>query len=217
ARGGIRCVPWFAPVGCRWFGTRRSPCECPRIARSPWRAPWPRPCRAPCIRGRASRRGTPARRRLRLRRWLSRAGMRAGVGPGPTAASWSARWRKDGADGAGERRPFRGFGLKLLSAASSQFVELRLATELGHPPLGFDPAFALHAIERGIEGAFFDLDGVARRLLEPARDGVAMSRSPAQRFEHECVEGAVETIFRFGAWHRLPRQSWLPAIVRVDT
>src|SRR5690349_1782071 len=143
----------------------------------------------------------PTRRRLPLRRWLSRGERRAGVGSGPAAAWRSARWRKDGADGAGERGPFGRFRLELLPSASGELVELRLASELRHSPLGFDPPFALHAVERGIERALFDLNRIAGRLFQPACDGVPVSRARAQRLEHERVERAVKTVFRFGAWH----------------
>jgi hypothetical protein len=71
-------------------------------------------------------------------------------------------------------------------------VELRLPSELRLTPLGFDPPFALHAVERGVERAFFDDQLVGARVLEPPRDGVPVTRSPAQGLEDEGIQGSVQ-------------------------
>jgi hypothetical protein len=57
----------------------------------------------------------------------------------------------------------------------------------------------LHAMERGIEGAFLDAEHVRRRLLDAAGDGVAMERSLLQHLEDQEIEGSLEKGLAIGA------------------
>src|SRR4051794_31129236 len=56
----------------------------------------------------------------------------------------------------GEARPALFFQSELLPALSGDGVEARLAVFFGGAPIGADPAFLLHAVERGVERALFD-------------------------------------------------------------
>ena len=111
------------------------------------------------------------------------------------AASRREQERPDGGD---EARELLCFGAKLAAAGVGDRVELRFASELGGAPVGLDPAVALHAVERRVERAFFDVQSVARLFAEPADDGVAVARPEGERLEDEGVEGAVQSVFGSG-------------------
>src|SRR6185312_1427617 len=80
---------------------------------------------------------------------------------------------------------------ELPPAGGSQLVVLGLAIVLGKPPVGADPAARLEAVERHVQRPILDLDRAVARLLDPAGDGIAMPRPPAQGLEDEGVEGAL--------------------------
>src|SRR5262245_4898914 len=80
------------------------------------------------------------------------------------------------------------------AAGRRELVVLGFAAGLGDPPLFGEEPFALEAVERGIERAFLDDDVVRRRLANPAADGVAVARPPADRLEDQDVERAREQI-----------------------
>jgi len=113
-----------------------------------------------------------------------------------------ARWARDGPlggqedprHGTREPSPFLGLGAQLLASRGGELVKLRLSPELGLTPLGFDPSFAFHAVERRVERAFFDDQLVGARVLEPPRDGVPVPGSPAQGLEDQGVQRAVKIL-----------------------
>src|SRR4051812_738403 len=104
-------------------------------------------------------------------------------------------------DGRGPGGPLQGFVLELRAPLARQAVDLRLAAQVAHAPLGIDEAAPLHPVERRVEGAFFDLKGSGGCLLEPLGDGVPMKRPTAERLQHQGVEGPVEQILA-GRQHR---------------
>src|SRR5207302_45887 len=110
--------------------------------------------------------------------------------------------------GAHEVTPFGRLGLQLAAAGCRELVELGLASELRRAPLGVDPAFALHSIESRVERSLFHLNRFFRRLFDPTGDGVSVPGAGGERFEHEGVERAVQTVF--GRVHgEIPRESGL--------
>ena len=66
------------------------------------------------------------------------------------------------------------FGVELSRPAGVEPVVARAPVVLRHSPGGRDPAALLHAIERGIERAFFDLQDVVGQLLQADGDAVAV-------------------------------------------
>src|SRR5688572_4112084 len=63
---------------------------------------------------------------------------------------------EDARDTLGELRPAFFFLRQLLPPFGRDRIETRLAIPLGEAPFGSEPALLLHAMERGIEGSFFD-------------------------------------------------------------
>src|SRR5207302_7306251 len=102
-------------------------------------------------------------------------------------------------DGRDERREFLRLCAERAAAGVRNAIKLRVPSQLGRSPLSLDPAVALHAVERGIERAFLDLQCVTRVLAEPADNGVAVAGTEGERFENERVECAVKAVF--GGWH----------------
>src|SRR6185437_2101636 len=153
----------------------------------------------------SSANGSRARRRPRGRRRRGSAeGRAAGLedarvtSPDAPARSAGEQDRRDERD---ERREFGRLRLELAPPLWRDAIELRLAPELGRAPFGFDPVVALHAVERGIERAFFDAQAVAAPVLQPADDAVAVPRAERERFENEGVERAVESV-----------HAWIPGV-----
>jgi hypothetical protein len=66
----------------------------------------------------------------------------------------------------------------------------------GEPPLAGDRAAALEAVESRIEGALLHAERVLGGVVDPARHGVAMARSPREGLEDQQVEGALQQIER---------------------
>jgi hypothetical protein len=72
----------------------------------------------------------------------------------------------------------------------------------GDAPLGFDEFCFEEALERGVEGAFFDLEEVLRALVDVLDEGVSVGRLAAEGLEDHHLEGAGEEIAGRGFWHR---------------
>src|SRR5688500_2543991 len=66
------------------------------------------------------------------------------------------------------------------------FPDVRLA------PTRLDPPTLLHPVQRWVERSFLDAQHVIGCLLDPPRDGVAVTRTPGQGFEDEKVERSLE-------------------------
>ena len=86
----------------------------------------------------------------------------------------------------------RGDGAQALATCGREFVVPRPSIVVARAPLGGEPAAAFHALEGLIERAVVDAERAVRAVLEPGGDGVAVHRAPAQCFEDEEVEGALE-------------------------
>src|SRR5689334_18463442 len=97
-------------------------------------------------------------------------------------------------DGLGVARPLRKLGGELAPAGGGELVELRLAISLRVSPLCSEPSLLLHAMERGVERAFGDLQALSGDLLNPAEHGEAVHGTPAQGLEDEEVEGAAKEV-----------------------
>src|SRR6185437_11043285 len=92
-----------------------------------------------------------------------------------------------------------GLGSELAAALRGELIELRFAIVFGETPVGFEPAALFHAMEGGVERAFFYLEPLIGRVANPRRDGVAVSGAPGEGLEDEEVERALEEIEVGGA------------------
>src|SRR5687768_1156990 len=90
---------------------------------------------------------------------------------------------------------------EVLTAGPGQPIELGAASQLGCAPFRVEQPALFETIKRGIERAFFELDGRAGGVLNPLADGVAMHGAARQGLEDQRVERAVEEI----CW--IPRHS----------
>jgi hypothetical protein len=101
------------------------------------------------------------------------------------------RGGKNASDGFAEALPLGVLGVELAAAGGGQRVETRAAVFGGGAPGSGDPLFLEEALERGIERAMLDLEGVAGGLLDEFGDGVTVHRSPAKGAEDDEVECAL--------------------------
>ena len=84
--------------------------------------------------------------------------------------------------------------------------------------MGFDPAAALHAVQRGIKRALLHTQDVAGNLLNTFRNGPAVERLKRQGAEDEQVQRALRKI-NGSRWHPIPLlllQEGTPAVVEVQ-
>src|SRR5262249_43836342 len=85
---------------------------------------------------------------------------------------------------------------QLAAAGGGQAVHPDPLFVLGNLPVRGHGAFALETVERGVEGARIDLEGVARARSDRAGDPVAVLRPPGQCLQDEEVEGSLEKLDR---------------------
>ena len=111
-----------------------------------------------------------------------------------SATLGALRGEKNRRDGGDEGRELARFGRELSATFRGNRVELCAAALVGYAPFGDEPPVAFHSIESGVERAFFDAHDVVRALGDPAEDAEAVSRLDGERFEDECVEGAVKSV-----------------------
>jgi hypothetical protein len=98
----------------------------------------------------------------------------------------------DTGDGADELFPVGLFFGKLAFAGGGEAVIFGAAVGFGLAPLGGEPALFFEAVQGGIEGAVFDLQGIGGAGAEGLTDAVAMLGAPLQGAEDEHVEGALQ-------------------------
>ena len=79
-------------------------------------------------------------------------------------------------------------------AGRGERVELRLALVVALAPFGGDQALVLEPVERRIERALRDLQGVAGDLLDAEQDAVAVQRLERHRLENQHVERARQQV-----------------------
>jgi hypothetical protein len=85
-----------------------------------------------------------------------------------------------------------GFGAELPAAGGSEGVELGGASGGRFFPLATNESFVLELVERGIERAVGDLEGLVGHLAEALRDGPAGAGLEIEDLEDEEVERALE-------------------------
>ena len=81
---------------------------------------------------------------------------------------------------------------ELLAAGGCERVKARLAVVGGGSPLRADPAAVLQPLERRIKRAVFYQQFLVGRLLDGARDALAVLRPEKERAQNEQVERALE-------------------------
>src|SRR6202035_5789349 len=90
-------------------------------------------------------------------------------------------------DRVGQAPPAGGLHFELRSAFSREGIELRVAAGVGLRPLGGEQTAIFEPMERGIQRPLGDLDDVARYLLKPLCDGVAVNRAKRDEFQDQQV------------------------------
>ena len=100
---------------------------------------------------------------------------------------------------AGEDRrhllPLPGFFFDLLSARSRELIKLRLPIVVRDPPLGSDRPFLFEFEESRIKRSVVNREKIRARLLNLARNPVAMQRACAlQRFQDHQRQGPLPNI-----------------------
>jgi hypothetical protein len=101
---------------------------------------------------------------------------------------------EDERDCVGVAAPLFELGVELLAARWSEGVELGHAAVFGFFPFGGDEAFALEAVEGGVEGALLDLEDFLGGDEDALGDAVAMGWGGGDGFEEEEFEGALEEV-----------------------
>src|ERR1700676_2050352 len=110
----------------------------------------------------------------------------------------------DVGDGGGEAIPVGGFEIELASAEAGEGIKFGAAIVFAGAPFGFDPAFLLEFVERGIEGAVADLQDFPGDLLQADTDGEAVERFKRQNFQEQEIESALDEVGRFGHFAEAP-------------
>jgi hypothetical protein len=113
---------------------------------------------------------------------------------------------EDQRDGVAETLPAGSFRCELALAGSSEAVEFGVTPAFGSLPFGFEPASIFEAVERGIEGALADLEGIFGDLLDALDDGVPVDGTEGDDFQDEHVEGALKQL-SIGGFFGVPRHS----------
>src|SRR5262249_34371126 len=91
-------------------------------------------------------------------------------------------------------------GGKLLAARGCESVEASAAIVVGSTPLCRDAAFLKKPLQSGIEGAMFDLEGLARGLLDEFGNAMTMQGSPAQGAQNNKIESALDDLQAVEVW-----------------
>ena len=113
--------------------------------------------------------------------------------------------------------PLTRFDGELLPSRRRQPVVLGPPAELGHLPLGFDPALMLEPVQGRVERALVDLEHVLGNVLDALGDRPAMERVLLQRAKDQQVQRSGEQIWgagplvstddTIGSWCRLSTPS----------
>src|SRR5204863_7294670 len=87
------------------------------------------------------------------------------------------------------------FAFQLLVPEPRQLIKLGAAIVFRRAPSGFDPALALQAMQRGIEGALLYKKSLAGDLMNALRDGPAVLRLKSEGAEDQQVQGALRKVY----------------------
>src|SRR6185437_5447915 len=93
------------------------------------------------------------------------------------------------------------FRFELSAAFARETIELGLASSLSLLPVCGEKAAIFEAMQRGIKRALRHLNDIARYLLQPLRDGIAMNRTQRNNFQNEQVQRALGKIRLGGHEH----------------
>src|SRR5206468_4308002 len=99
--------------------------------------------------------------------------------------------------------PTLAFDFELLRTSLGQAVVFRAAIVFGVSPIGGNPTFLFHAVQRGKERAGLHDKSAAGDLLDPARDSQAVHLTGDQRFQDEHVQSSLQE----GGWFRVQELS----------
>src|SRR5262245_2875769 len=83
---------------------------------------------------------------------------------------------------------------QLAAAGRRELVEARLAVVLRNPPFPRDEPTLLQPVQGRVERPLFNQDVLFRAVLDPLRDRVAVECIPAERFEDEQFECALQQL-----------------------
>src|SRR5262249_55712813 len=97
-------------------------------------------------------------------------------------------------DGARVQIPARHASAEMRAPSGGERVVLRTPLVLGEPPLRFDEAAMLHAMQCRIQRAVFDLEYLVRGLANPSRDAEPVHRPPRERLENHHIERALQQL-----------------------
>src|SRR5208282_658989 len=96
--------------------------------------------------------------------------------------------------------PLGGFFYELLAAGRCQRIKPRLAVICGDSPFRGNPAALLQPLERGVKRSVLHQKLLIRRLLDGARDPLAVLRSKNQRAQNQQVQGALQQFEPFSCF-----------------
>src|SRR5262245_20247147 len=113
----------------------------------------------------------------------------------PALLAW-IHWGRihDSPDGVDEPRPAVLLANQLLLACRGQLVILRPLVGLAHAPFRLQPAPLHQTMQRGIEGAGFDLEQIIRLRANRLTNAVAVLGFPLEGSENEHVKGPLEEL-----------------------
>src|SRR4030095_4966010 len=112
------------------------------------------------------------------------------------------RGKEQGRDRGDERRELSRFCGELTPTLRGDAIELCAPPLIGNAPFRLDPAVALHAVERRVEGAFLHPHHLAGPLRDPAQNPEAVAWAERKRLEDERVEGSVQSVSGRHWWGR---------------
>src|SRR5689334_10538789 len=107
--------------------------------------------------------------------------------PTSKAAALSSSCQQDLRDTGRERAPGLRFRHELVPPTLGQAIELRPPPEFRYRPIGDHPAPTLQPIERRVERALLDDDGVVARAFDRPRDAVTVTRPAGQGLQNQRI------------------------------
>lgn len=91
-----------------------------------------------------------------------------------------------------------GFALEMLEPGVGQAIDAGRTAFRGHSRFRFEPALAQHALQSGVERAFFHLQHFVGDLFDVLDERVSVHGLEAERFQNHDFEGAGKEITMFG-------------------